>query len=64
MTDENGELKCDMRRTCTKEVTHIGAKGYAYCGSHARDRRDYERCRPLSGNELAQLKAGTPLASY
>lgn len=64
MQDVNGELRCDMRRTCKQEVTHIGEKGYIYCGPHAKHRRDYERCRPLSDKELDQLRAGTPLASY
>lgn len=60
----NGGLRCDMKRECKQVVTHIGEKGYVYCGPHARDRRDYERCRPLSDKELAQLKAWTPLAGY
>lgn len=64
MRDKNGELRCDMRSTCTREITHLGEKGFIYCREHAKWRRDFERCRPLSPDELRQLQGGVPLSSY
>lgn len=57
-------LTCDMRRECANPVTHIGAKGYLYCATHAPQRQGVERCRQLRAWELELLRAGKPLPSY
>ena len=61
----NKPLTCDMVAECADPVTHIDEKGYGYCASHGKDRRESGiRCRKLTGPELRQLRAGQPLASY
>lgn len=57
-------LQCDMRAECRNPVTHIGAKGYAYCAEHAPCRQGWERTRKLRAWELAIMHAGIPLPSY
>ena len=64
MIDKTGDLKCDMKRACVKHVTHIDEMGFVYCRDHGIQRKSYCRCRLLQPKELAQLKAGQPLASY
>lgn len=59
-------LRCEMRETCERPVTHIGEKGYAYCAECAVYRREghYERTRKLRPWELALLVAGKQIPSY
>jgi hypothetical protein len=64
MRDENGTLKCDMKRECTEAVTHIDEKGFVYCRAHGISRKSWMRCRQLTPRELKQLKSGEPLPSY
>lgn len=64
MRQDDGSLRCDMRRECKDAVTHIDNKGYAYCRAHGVQRKSYRPCRILAPKELEQLKAGIPLAAY
>lgn len=64
MNTTDGTLKCDMEKDCEQTVTHIDNKGYVYCREHGIERKSYRPCRMLKPKELAQLKTGTPLASY
>lgn len=59
-------LKCDGWCDGVNPVTHIGAKGYAYCAGCAVIRRDsgYESTRRMRTWELVMLRQGTPLPSY
>lgn len=59
-------LQCQMKYDCRAEVTHIGEKGYCYCGEHAKVRRSGvgERCRRMRKWEIAMLQDGKPLPSY
>ena len=55
---------CDMRKTCTRSVTHIGEKGYVYCSVHASDRQGVEHCRKMRAWEIKLVQSGIPLPSY
>lgn len=57
-------LQCDMKRDCAADVTHIGEKGYVYCGAHAVVRRARERCRKMTAGEKKTLLSGGTIASY
>ncbi len=56
----NPPLKCDMRKECSSEVTHIDEKGYVYCSSHGAMRQC--RCRKLTPSEIMKLRAGEQIA--
>lgn len=64
----DGQLKCDMKKDCSEQITHIDEKGFIYCREHGRQRKNYGRyamkCRQLRPFELNQLKAGKPLRRY
>src|SRR3954470_11409614 len=57
-------LRCDMDRSCDRPVTHVDAKGYAYCTSHGHARQTSTRCRQLTPAELTRLQAGNTLPRY
>jgi hypothetical protein len=59
-------VKCDMKKDCTRPVTHIGHKGYIYCAECAVTRRagGHERCRKMKAWEVALIHEGKPLPSY
>lgn len=61
---DDGTLRCDMEDDCTKPVTHIDQKGYAYCEPHGIERRWYVPCRKLRPHELRKLQRGEALARY
>lgn len=58
MSTINGRLRCDMRRECEADCTHIGAKGYVYCANHAPDRIGVESTRKMTRAEIRILEAG------
>lgn len=64
--NEQRHLQCEQADECRAPVTHIGEKGWIYCGEHAVDRRTYgyERTRKLRKWELDLLRAGKPVPSY
>ncbi|KKW46571.1 MAG: hypothetical protein UY96_C0003G0074 [Parcubacteria group bacterium GW2011_GWB1_56_8] len=59
-------VKCEMKKDCTRAVTHIGSKGYIYCAECAVIRRSggHERCRKMLKWELALIHEGKPLPRY
>jgi hypothetical protein len=59
-------MTCDMTKSCTAPVTHIGEKGYIYCTEHAIERRRYvgEHTRKMRAWELKLIEAGKSLPSY
>lgn len=61
-----GEVTCDGWCKYANPVTHIGSKGYVYCGECAKERRkdSRERCRKMSAWELKLVLSGEPLESY
>lgn len=58
------KLTCDMKDDCSNQVTHIGEKGYVYCGACAPERRGWERVRRMHQWELRLLQRGEPVPSY
>lgn len=65
-TNGTRKLTCDGWCKGAGVVTHIGSKGYAYCGPCAVERRQsgYERTRKMLARERKTLEAGGQLASY
>lgn len=57
-------LQCDMEKACTKPVTHMDEKGFAYCAYHGIQRQRSMRCRRLAEWELARIECGRGLLSY
>lgn len=59
-------MQCEMTDACKAPVTHIGEKGYVYCGPHAEVRRQAgsERTRKMRAWECALIEAGEPVPSY
>ena len=59
-------MQCDMHLDCDAPVSHLGAKGYIYCGHHATRRQasGYESVRRLRPWEVRWLSAGRVLPSY
>lgn len=64
MSFKDGRAQCDMRAECTETVTHIGAKGYAYCATHAPERRGFESVRKMRAWERRWIGEGRALPSY
>jgi hypothetical protein len=53
------KLTCDMRRDCTRTVTHIDNKGFVYCTSHGENRRtNGTPCRKMRPSEIEKLESG------
>jgi hypothetical protein len=57
-------LKCDMDPACTRTVTHIDNKGFAYCTGHGETRKRHRPCRKLRPHERTKLERGEQLARY
>jgi hypothetical protein len=58
-------LKCQMTKECTEDVTHVDEKGFIYCACHGYNRRvSGRKCRKLTKKELKTLIAGIPLERY
>lgn len=55
---------CDMKRSCSNAVTHIGEKGFVYCATCAPLRSGFERTRKMRVWELRLLAKGEALTSY
>lgn len=58
------KLSCEMDKTCTNPVTHIGNKGYIYCKDHAATRKERESCRAMRKWELKLLQEGKQTSYY
>lgn len=57
-------LQCEMTKTCKNPPTHIGEKGYIYCGQCTVYRRALERCRQMKKEEIELLEQGGTIPAY
>jgi hypothetical protein len=57
-------LRCEMRTSCERPVTHLDEKGYIYCEVHGHDRQSWLRCRRLTAGELLRLEAGLTVRRF
>lgn len=63
-TTETVNLTCDMRESCTADVTMIDDNGFVYCTSHGMERRGWRPCRKLRPHELRRLQRGEQVTRY
>ena len=51
-------VKCDGKRDCKESATWIDHRGFAYCECHGKQRAASEPCRPMTPEEIENLKQG------
>ena len=69
MTDTTVTVHCDgwcgeSKAERSTDITHIDAKGYAYCTPCGRIRQEYQNCRKLRPHELNRILRGEQLTRY